>query len=238
MKGRPADPLLGSKDTFDPFTEEGWQVLRLAFEKRAPDPSGWLLDVGCGTGSSRRVYANRGQVLIGLDNSWAMVRLARERIPEGLWLQGDAVGLPIDDSSLDVVAFSSVLHHLPDPQLALAEARRVLKPGGLVFAFDPNALHPPFAIFRNPKSPFYLSEGVSPDERPMRPRILRDLFQRSNLTHISQTCTSGISYRAVAPSGFNRLLPIYNRLDAALQASGLARWLGSFVITSGYEPGP
>jgi SAM-dependent methyltransferase len=215
---------------FNPFTDRGWETLARCFAAVAPAAARRLLDVGCGTGQSRRVYASVADGYAGLDLSFAALAAAGARAP-GHWLQGDAAVLPCRDNSCDVVGFSSVLHHLPDRGLALAEARRVLRPGGLIFAFDPNLLHPAMALFRHPRSPFYRPEGVSPGERPLLPRTLRRDFQRAGFSVVRQRCQSDIPYRSVAPAGFGRLLPLYNRLDRGWQQVGLGRWLGTFVLT-------
>jgi len=174
-------------------------------------------------------------IYFGLDLSLSAVAVAEQGAP-GLWLQADATRLPFAAQSRDVVAFSSVLHHLPDRDAALGEAHRVLRPGGLVFAFDPNLLHPAMALFRYPASPLYRREGVSPDERPLLPRTLRVDFQRAGFAAVRQRCYSDIPYRHVAPAGFGRLLPIYNRLDRWLELVGLGRWLGAFVLTWAQRP--
>jgi len=197
---------------------------------------GRLLDVGCGTGQSRQVYADRAAGYVGIDLSFEALSRARRKGPAGCWGQADAGRLPFADGSLDVVAFSSVLHHIPDPVPALREARRVLKPGGRAFAFDPNLLHPAMALFRWPRSPFYVAEGVSPNESPLRPATLRRAFAAAGFEALRQRCQSGIAYREVAPRGMNALLGAYNAADRAFEAIGLGRWFGTFVLTCGRKP--
>jgi ubiquinone/menaquinone biosynthesis C-methylase UbiE len=199
----------------------------------APGAELSLLDVGCGTGRSQAVYRERTACYAGIDLSLAALALARRGDPRSSWLQADACRLPFGGGSFHVVAFSSVLHHLSLPHLALAEARRVLRPGGWVFAFDPNLLHPAMALFRHPKSPFYRSEGVSPDEHPLRPATLRAWFRAAGFVELGQRCQSDLPYRQVAPRGLDALLPLYNRLDWLWEKVGLGRWLGSFVVTWG-----
>jgi SAM-dependent methyltransferase len=189
-----------------------------------------LLDVGCGTGRSRQIYAPAVARYAGVDVSLRSLRLAHAR-SAGWWLQADALRLPFAARAFDVVAFSSVLHHLPDRTMALAEAHRVLRPGGSVFAFDPNLRHPAMLLFRHPRSPLYRAEGVSPDERPLLPGELDADFRRAGFTAIGQRCQSDIPYRTVAPRGLARLLPLYNRADWLWEHAGLGRWLGTFVVT-------
>lgn len=226
------DALVHDGGAFDPFTERGWRTLATAFEAMVPAPAGArLLDVGCGTGSSRTIYARAGRY-VGLDHSFAAVRHARSVHGSERWVGGDALQLPFADRSFDVVAFSSVLHHIADRTAALREALRVLRPGGRVFAFDPNLLHPAMALFRHPSSPLYRPEGVSPDERPLLPSQLARSFREAGLTDIRQRAQANIPYRQVAVGALDRLLPLYNAADWLMDRTGVGRWLGSFVLTA------
>jgi ubiquinone/menaquinone biosynthesis C-methylase UbiE len=238
-EARTFDRLVGETGDFNPFTDRGWETLARRFAAAVPGESPLrVLDVGCGTGQSRRIYArrsDRGGSYTGLDLSLSALRLAKRR-SMGDWLQADALRLPCRAASFDLVAFSSVLHHVPDRRAALAEAARVLRPGGWVFAFDPNLLHPAMLLFRHPRSPLYNPEGVSPDEQPLLPRTLRNDFAAAGLGRLGQRCQSDLPYRAVAPRGFQALLPLYNRADWLWEAIGLGRWLGTFVVTWGRRP--
>ena len=109
-------------------------------------------------------------------------------------------------------------------------------PGGHAFGFDPNLLHPAMALFRWPKSPFYIAEGVSPNESPLLPRTLRRAFAAAGYENVRQRCRSGVAYREVAPRVLNALLRFYNAADRAFDAVGLGRWFGTFVLTCGRKP--
>jgi SAM-dependent methyltransferase len=237
VEARYFDRLLREKGEFDPFAPRGWQTIAVRFSKMVPGETfERLLDVGCGTGQSRQVYAERTRRYVGIDLSFEALSLARRKAPTAGWSQADASRLPFADGSLDAVAFSSVLHHVPDLSPVLGEARRVLKPGGRAFAFDPNLLHPAMALFRWPKSPFYIAEGVSPNEAPLLPSTLRRAFEAAGFADIRQRCQSGIAYREVAPRLINAFLSFYNAADRAFEAVGLGRWFGTFVLTSGRKP--
>ncbi len=237
VESRYFDRLLREKGEFDPFAPRGWETIAARFADMVPGAAfARLLDVGCGTGQSRQVYAERARSYVGIDLSFEALALARRKAPAAGWSQADAARLPFADGSLDAVAFSSVLHHIPDPGPALREARRVLKPGGRAFAFDPNLLHPAMALFRWPKSPFYIAEGVSPNEAPLLPSTLRRAFAAAGFAEVRQRCQSGIAYREVAPRLINALLSLYNAADRAFEAVGLGRWFGTFVLTSGRKP--
>jgi SAM-dependent methyltransferase len=235
-EGRYFDRLVQEGGDFNPFTDRGWRTLARRFAAAIPDTGLRVLDVGCGSGHSRRVYLDRSHGYVGIDLSLGALRLARRRIRESAWLQTDALSLPFRDASFDVVAFSSVLHHVADRRAALAEAARVLRPGGGAFAFDPNLLHPAMLLFRHPQSPFYTSRGVTPEERPLRPRVLRADFAAAGFAGLGQRCQSDLPYRKVSPKGLDALLPLYNRVDWLWEKIGLGRWFGTFVVTWGRKP--
>ena len=85
-----------------------------------------VLDVGFGTGLSLPHYPSSVQV-IGVDVSLPMLRQAP---PESLRVQADAERLPFADRSFDSVAFNLCLCTIPDPERAIREALRVVRPGG------------------------------------------------------------------------------------------------------------
>ena len=98
-----------------------------------------VLDLGCGGGFMAEPLARRGAKVVGIDPSAPAIGAAREHA-EATGLHVDyrvASGedLPFSDGSFDGVVIVDVLEHVADPALVLDEARRVLKPGGLVL-FD------------------------------------------------------------------------------------------------------
>ncbi|MEO3473959.1 class I SAM-dependent methyltransferase [Roseomonas sp. CAU 1739] len=89
-----------------------------------------LLDVCCGPGYVAEAAAARGADVAGLDIATAMVALAQARAPRARFRLGDAEALDLPDGSVDAVVCGFGLLHLPDPARAMAEAHRVLRPGG------------------------------------------------------------------------------------------------------------
>ncbi|NES14351.1 MULTISPECIES: class I SAM-dependent methyltransferase [Micromonospora] len=98
------------------------------FQRRADGP---LLDLGCGPGRDLAYWAARGAAGVGLDLSAAMLRAARVRVAVPL-VQGDLLRLPFRAGVFGGVWCSASLLHLPKAAapVALAEVRRVLRPGG------------------------------------------------------------------------------------------------------------
>jgi SAM-dependent methyltransferase len=231
------DELVGDGGEFDPFAASGWRTLARRFEDFVrPRPGMRVLDVGCGTGQSRQLYAGYASEYVGVDLSEAALARARAKFPQDRWARCDARALPFDAGAFDLVAYSSVLHHIPDFDAALREGLRVLAPGGRAFAFDPNLLHPAMALFRHPRSPLYSSHGVSPNEAPLLPRVLRAGFARAGFVDLRQRAQSDIAYRQVAPRLLNAALSAYNVADHWFERIGLGRWFGVFVITAGTRP--
>jgi SAM-dependent methyltransferase len=109
---------------------------------RLPARLGRLLDIGTGTGRLLELLAERVESALGVDASRDMLALARARLAErGLAgrcavRQADMYRLPLPDASFDAVTMQMVLHYAEDPAAALAEATRVLRPGGLLLVVD------------------------------------------------------------------------------------------------------
>jgi ArsR family transcriptional regulator len=100
----------------------------------------WVVgDLGCGTGQMTATLAPFVSRVVAVDSSAAMLQAARRRL-HGIdnvdLRRGELEALPIDDARLDAATLMLVLHHVPEPERALSEVARVLKPGGLVILVD------------------------------------------------------------------------------------------------------
>lgn len=96
-----------------------------------------VLDVGIGTGSHLRLLAELGfSNVVGLDRSEASIRFCREK-QLGIAPRGDLGDLPFAAESFDLVLATDVLEHVAPEQRAIAEIRRVLRPGGLALVTVP-----------------------------------------------------------------------------------------------------
>ncbi|MDG4839755.1 methyltransferase domain-containing protein [Micromonospora sp. WMMD967] len=89
-----------------------------------------VIDMGCGSGRAVAELAERGAHAVGVDVDPEMIAVARERWPAGEFRVGDATELPLPTGSATYYRADKVLHVLDDPERAVAEARRVLTPGG------------------------------------------------------------------------------------------------------------
>ena len=89
-----------------------------------------LLDAGCGSGLFSYLAIERGAEVIGVDAASGLLELCRQRNPRNNFLEEDLEKLPFNNRSFDVVAGFNSFQFAGDFELALREARRVLKPGG------------------------------------------------------------------------------------------------------------
>ncbi|HEX5189684.1 MAG TPA: class I SAM-dependent methyltransferase [Streptosporangiaceae bacterium] len=99
-------------------------------------PRGTALDAACGTGRHGAYLASLGHVVIGVDSSAEMLAVARASVPQGVFLVGDLLRLPVPDEHVDLVVCSLALTHVHDLRPVFAEFVRVLRPGGHVVISD------------------------------------------------------------------------------------------------------
>jgi ArsR family transcriptional regulator len=100
-----------------------------------------VADIGCGEGYLTLETARWARTVIGIDRSDEVLERAkalavRRRIANVEWKKGDLSRLPLRDDSVDVAMLSQALHHASDPERAMDETARVLRPGGRVLILD------------------------------------------------------------------------------------------------------
>ena len=197
------------KDAFTKFEHEGWervankydstwasstrQFIPPLFDAAKVGTKMSILDVGCGPGYVSAAAAERGAIPTGLDFSAEMIAIAKKMFPRIEFRQGDAQNLPFDDGNFDRVVANFSLLHLANPERAMSEAARVLKPGGR-FAFttwakieenpfvklvdDAVQAHANLEVDLPPGPPFYLFEN----EGEFRKAVARNGFDGASLT--------------------------------------------------------
>ena len=116
-----------------------WQGLAEMLLKLMPPMV--IADLGAGEGTFSQLLAQRAERVIAVDNSEKMVEfgaaLAREhRVTNLEYRRGDLEALPIESGAVDLAFLSQALHHAPHPIRAVAEAYRILKPGGRIAILD------------------------------------------------------------------------------------------------------
>ncbi len=105
--------------------------IRMAF----PQGAAQVLDIGCGAGFLANSLSDEGHQVQGVDVSLGSLKIAhaRDTSKRSAYQVADAYRLPFRDSSFDVVSAMDFLEHVDEPERVVAEAARVLKPGGLFF---------------------------------------------------------------------------------------------------------
>ena len=197
------------KDAFTKFEHDGWERVANKYDSTwasstrqfvpplldAGDVSRKMstLDVGCGPGYVSAAAAERGAIPIGLDFSAEMIAIAEKMFPQIEFRQGDAQNLPFPNASFDRVVANFALLHLANPERAVGEAARVLKPGGR-FGFttwakisenpfvklvdDAIQAHANLDVNLPPGPPYYLFE----DKEEFRKALARAGFDGASMT--------------------------------------------------------
>lgn len=110
--------------------DQAWR--RCAVRMSGVTPTDEVLDAACGTGDLSRAFADAGaRRVVGLDFTPEMLAIARTKRPGAVeYVEGDAMCLPFDDASFDIVSIAFGIRNVSEPARALREFRRVLRPGG------------------------------------------------------------------------------------------------------------
>ena len=100
-----------------------------------------VADIGCGDGYLTLEMARWARTVCGIDRSDQVLERAkamadRRRVTNVQWRKGDLARLPLRDASVDVALLSQALHHAADPAGSVAEAVRILRPGGRLLVLD------------------------------------------------------------------------------------------------------
>lgn len=147
LRGILAERHLRSRSFFDSSAGQWDRLRHELFGERAELlallgllDAGWVVgDLGCGTGQVASAVAPFVERVIAVDESAAMLKAARHRTRELRNVEvreGALEALPIEAGTLDAALLMLVLHHAPDPAALLAEAHRVMRPGGRLLILD------------------------------------------------------------------------------------------------------
>ena len=208
----------------------------------AEAPGRHVLDIGGGTGNYARALADAGYDVLVLDVSQDMLSVAASK---GLRVrQADATSLPEPDSCADAVTMIAVLHQIPDWQAALSEARRVLRPGGilclLLYTSEHMAAHYFLDYFPSSRAwattdmrpvSDYLSELPGSMALPLQIRGTEDLTMQAMRRHPSLALDPGLT----AQTSFFARLQAENPQELAAGLRRLAEDVDSGRLPDSYN---
>jgi len=184
---------------------------------------GLALDLGCGTGNYTLELYKRGFDVVGADLSLEMLKIAKQKLPNVPFLKADAYNLPFKDSTFDLVMSITMFEFLKEPEKAVSEIYRVLKPNGEVIIGTMNGRSLWF-IFKRLKSIFF--ETAYRYARFYTPRELEKLLIKSGFKEIE---SRGVIF---FPSFFP-FLSLAEDMDKRFNAK--LKSLGAFIVVRGVK---
>jgi SAM-dependent methyltransferase len=153
---------------------------RFILKQLGPVHNQYLLDLGCGAGENSVYFALQGARCVAGDYSPGMVDVALKlAASNGVQVEGrviNAMAIDFPDNTFDIVYASNLLHHIPDPKVAIREMHRVLKPGGKACFWDPLRHNPVINVYRR-----MATEVRTEDEMPLDIQLVD--FVRSHFSH-------------------------------------------------------
>lgn len=225
---------------YDVLGERGYARLLAVFEKSVrPQKGQRCVDLGCGTGAFTRRLRVFGLDLLGIDISPRSIERARASEDGIRYEVGDITATALPEDSFDVAALSGVLHHITssaDRIRAMREALRILRPGGRLYAFDPNAHSPSMFLYRDPRSPLYSSEGKTENEVLLRSDDLAGELRESGFADVRVRGISGTTFKYVKGRVARLLLPAYAVYEELVRLSPWEGRLGTFLVSTAAKP--
>jgi SAM-dependent methyltransferase len=221
---------------YDVLTEAAYaRILDVFAARLRPRAGQTCIDLGCGTGAFTRRLQRFALALTGVDISPRSIERAKQ-IGGAAFIVGDVSATALPAASFDFAVMSGVLHHLAaaDQRIAsLREARRLLKPGGRFFSYDPNGLSPSMFLYRDPRSPLYSPLGKTENEILLTRAQLSGELTAAGFGAPVVTGLSGVTYRYVEGALARKLLPIYNGVyENVMRLPGLQDTFGTFLIAT------
>lgn len=179
-----------------------------------------LLEVGCGTGAISRFLATLPRVahVTGVDPSPLFVERARELAGDASvdFVTGDGRDLSFADASYDAVVFHTSLCHMPECERALAEAHRVLRPGGRLAVFDGD--YATMTLARDAGDPLQSCAAAVLDMLVHDPWLMRRIAPLLAQAGFGECRVRGHAYTSVA--GTDYFIALVDRGADALAAGG------------------
>jgi ubiquinone/menaquinone biosynthesis C-methylase UbiE len=220
------------------FDERGHKKILDLFNKFVkPRKDEKMVDLGCGTGEITYAIKKKFRLdITGVDISEKSINSAKGKYDGISFEIGDIKKTRFEDNQFDIVVFAAALHHFQKRDLILKEAYRILRPGGRLFAFDPNAGSPLLFLFRNDKSPFKSDKMKTKNEVLLDRKKISDELHKNGFVNITTVATGGMSFtkeyfKRLFPKPFYNVVYAYNLYQMIFDKSYIDNYLGEFLIT-------
>jgi ubiquinone/menaquinone biosynthesis C-methylase UbiE len=220
------------------FNKNGQDAILNLFVKHVQPKKGErAIDMGCGTGEFSNKLNQFGLQVTGLDISEKSIRHCKEKYGESITFETkDIENTGFPDNSVDIIFFGGILHHFPNSEKVFAEAHRILKKGGRVFAFDPNYYN---LIIWTYRELLGVQKQKTENEVLMKAEQIKEKLKKANFTEMNVKSSANITFDI---QYFQKLVPfplyygvyVYNLIERSMNIIKPVREkYGSFVITYG-----
>jgi len=116
------------------WMDQHWRSV--AVQMAEVQPTDTIVDVACGTGDLTLKFARKNSRVMGIDFTDEMLAIARKKVPNASFVQGDALALPLSDASADIVSIAFGIRNVADWGKAINEFTRILRPGGRLIILE------------------------------------------------------------------------------------------------------
>jgi SAM-dependent methyltransferase len=196
------------------------------------------LELGCGTGRQMMALGDRTAESVGLDISEEMLRVAQRKLEAAgrtgqvTLVAGDAERPPLAEGMFDACLIYGTLHHLPNPEVAIASAARCLRSGGSLFTLDPHR-SPLRWVFDLMMRVWKLYEEEAREDPLLREDQLGAWFTAAGLTsrvrlstylppHLLYLCSVRVSERLLSVTdAFLGRVPGIRKIAGVIMAEGI-----------------
>lgn len=228
--------FVNKETTYDVIAEGGYNRLIKEFVSLTkPKKNDTIADFGCGTGGFTKEIKKLGLKVIGIDISPKCIKLAKKILKTNDFIVSDIENTELKNNSVDIIVLSGVLHHFKKIDKVLKESFRVLKKKGRIFAFDPHKKNPIMWLYRDKKSPFYSTKGITPNERLLEKKELCNVMKKIGFKKIVVKPISGITFRYVESRIGRYFLFLYNIIEKLFEKTGIEKKYGSLLLSYGVK---